>query len=135
MKSHYRDGEYGRAVECYDADEVDAQIATLTARIADLEARDIHTCHDQCERPLCVANRRIAELEVERYRAVLAIRLALGADHDGVGAMRFHLERVVRHYGVATECQARAALTETAAQSVEMAIFDGHAPADRERQS
>src|SRR5687768_18488272 len=72
MKSHYRDGEYGRAVECYDADEVDAQIATLTARIADLEARDIHTCHDQCERPLCVANRRVAELEKDaaRYRGI-----------------------------------------------------------------
>lgn len=42
----------------------------LKGRIADLEselknerARGIHTCHDQCERPLCVAQRRIAALE------------------------------------------------------------------------
>lgn len=58
------------------ADDMEARYHTaherLTAaqqRIAELErdlenerARGIHTCHDQCERPLCVAQRRIAEL-------------------------------------------------------------------------
>lgn len=29
------------------------------------DARGIHTCHDQCTRPLCVLRRRVRELEAE----------------------------------------------------------------------
>jgi hypothetical protein len=46
-------------------------IGTAT-RIEELErdldnerARGIHTCHSKCQRPLCVAHRRIAELEAQ----------------------------------------------------------------------
>jgi hypothetical protein len=39
------------------------RIAALESELSNERARDIHTCHDQCERPLCVAQRRIRELE------------------------------------------------------------------------
>jgi hypothetical protein len=39
------------------------RIAALEGELENERARDIHTCHDQCERPLCVAQRRIRELE------------------------------------------------------------------------
>lgn len=49
--------------------QVIAERDAAQQRITDLErdlenerARGIHTCHDQCQRPLCVAQRRIAEL-------------------------------------------------------------------------
>jgi hypothetical protein len=50
-------------------ERAEASLAAARQRIAALEseleterARGIHTCHDQCQRPLCVAQRRIAEL-------------------------------------------------------------------------
>src|SRR5690606_307951 len=46
------------------------QLTAAQQRIADLEsdleterARGIHTCHDQCQRPLCVAQRKAATWE------------------------------------------------------------------------
>jgi len=36
-------------------------------------ANTMHTCHKQCERPLCVANRRIAELEALLGEAIESI--------------------------------------------------------------
>jgi hypothetical protein len=41
------------------------RIAALESELSNERARNIHTCHDQCERPLCVAGRRIRELERE----------------------------------------------------------------------
>lgn len=68
------------------------QLAAAQQRIAELErelenerARGIHTCHDQCQRPLCMARRRIAELEsqfpcdCERGRRYPSHRAELGA--------------------------------------------------------
>ncbi len=43
-----------------------AENARLTKQVANLEARGIHTCHDKCQRPLCVAQR-----ENERLREAL----------------------------------------------------------------
>lgn len=40
--------------------------ASLRRQIANLEANDIHTCHADCQRPLCVAQREIASLREER---------------------------------------------------------------------
>lgn len=58
----------GHALRAYD--NLQQQLTAARQRIAALEselaterARGIHTCHDQCQRPLCVAQRRIAELE------------------------------------------------------------------------
>lgn len=56
--------EHGRV------EQLTGELLAAQRRIADLEsdleterARGIHTCHDQCQRPLCVAGRRIRELE------------------------------------------------------------------------
>lgn len=54
---------------------VDATPDTVVQRVRDLVARDTHTCHDQCTRPLCVVTRERDALrkalvdadEVERY--------------------------------------------------------------------
>lgn len=68
---------YTSSEEVYIASEIDDEITAANARIAELEqekadvalrmatwaANTLHTCHEQCERPLCVANRRIAALE------------------------------------------------------------------------
>jgi len=43
-----------------------AERDTLRARVAELEANGVHSCHPECPRPLCVAQRRIAELEAAR---------------------------------------------------------------------
>jgi hypothetical protein len=67
------DDSYGGCVLCkYRSgyEEYERELTAAQQRIADLEselenerARGIHTCHDQCQRPLCVAGRRIRELE------------------------------------------------------------------------
>lgn len=40
------------------------RIAELERELANERARDTHSCHDQCELPLCVAQRRIADAEL-----------------------------------------------------------------------
>jgi hypothetical protein len=49
-------------------------IATQAARIAELEANGVHSCHPECTRPVCVLQRRVAELEAERAGLVAAER-------------------------------------------------------------
>jgi hypothetical protein len=39
-----------------------AENARLTKQVANLEARGIHSCNDECQRPLCVAQRENARL-------------------------------------------------------------------------
>ena len=41
----------------------DAEIEQLKKRISWLESGSIHTCHAECEKPLCVANREIERLK------------------------------------------------------------------------
>ena len=41
---------------------------TLQRRIAELEAKEIHTCHDKCPRIECVQRR-----EIERFRRALEL--------------------------------------------------------------
>lgn len=48
---------------CRIIDAHEQATAALRRQIANLEARGIHTCHADCDRPLCVAQRRIVELE------------------------------------------------------------------------
>lgn len=47
-----------------------AENARLTKQVANLEARGIHSCNDECQRPLCVAQRENARLR----EALVAIR-------------------------------------------------------------
>jgi len=49
-------------------------ITTQAARIAELEANGVHSCHPECPRPVCVLQRRVAELEAERAGLVAAER-------------------------------------------------------------
>lgn len=44
----------------------DATPDTIVQRVRDLWARDIHSCHDQCTKPLCVATRERDALRAER---------------------------------------------------------------------
>lgn len=46
-------------------DDKDAEIEQLKKRISWLESGSIHTCHAECEKPLCVANREIEKLQLE----------------------------------------------------------------------
>lgn len=43
--------------------ELEQEKADTVLRMTTWAANTLHTCHEQCERPLCVANRRIAALE------------------------------------------------------------------------
>jgi hypothetical protein len=43
----------------------DDRIEELERDLDNERARGIHTCHSKCQRPLCVAHRRIAELEAQ----------------------------------------------------------------------
>lgn len=56
-----------------EMDELRADNAALREENDNLRAGTMHTCHDKCQRPLCVANRRIRELEAE----LAALRAAL----------------------------------------------------------
>ena len=49
-------------------------ILAQAARIAELEANGVHSCHPECPRPVCVLQRRVAELEAERAGLVAAER-------------------------------------------------------------
>jgi len=52
MEPHQKEHPRGRLlIEAYEA-------------LRDADAAGIHTCHDQCTRPLCVLQRRVKELEV-----------------------------------------------------------------------
>ena len=57
-------------VNMFEAKET--EIEQLKKRISWLESGSIHTCHAECEKPLCVANR-----EIERLRAELADKDAI----------------------------------------------------------
>lgn len=46
----------------------DTEIADLKKRISWLESGLIHTCHAECKKPLCVANREIERLKAENER-------------------------------------------------------------------
>lgn len=41
------------------------EVESLRAELENEQARGIHTCHENCQRPLCVARRRVRELEKE----------------------------------------------------------------------
>jgi hypothetical protein len=43
-------------------DQAAAEIERLGAELDNERARGVHSCGPNCQRPLCVANRRIAEL-------------------------------------------------------------------------
>jgi hypothetical protein len=51
-----------------------AEIERLRAALANEQARGVHTCHEHCERPMCVMQRAITERDsiIERLRARLA---------------------------------------------------------------
>jgi len=55
-------------------------ITTLAARIAELEANGVHSCHPECTRPVCVLQRRVAELEAEQAGLVAAEHKRLAAE-------------------------------------------------------
>jgi hypothetical protein len=76
-------GVWGREAVSYDEptfEEVDqhaqalAEIERLRAALANEQARGVHTCHEHCERPMCVMQRAITERDstIERLRARLA---------------------------------------------------------------
>lgn len=50
------------SVHADNVHEAAAEIEALRKEVANLEARGIHTCHTDCERPLCVARRENAAL-------------------------------------------------------------------------
>ena len=50
-------------------------VRMLLARIAELEANGVHSCHPECARPVCVLQRRVAELEAERAGLLRALRV------------------------------------------------------------
>lgn len=43
--------------------ELESEKAETVLRMSNWAANTLHTCHDKCGRPICVANRRIAHLE------------------------------------------------------------------------
>jgi hypothetical protein len=51
-----------------------AEIERLREALANEQARGVHTCHEQCQRPMCVMQRAITERDsiIERLRARLA---------------------------------------------------------------
>lgn len=69
------------------AQQLERELASALARLADIEAGTIHTCHDHCQRPECVLRRErddarrdydlaVAELaEVVKERDALARRI------------------------------------------------------------
>ena len=56
-------------------DAAAALLRTQAARIAELEANGVHSCHPECTRPVCVLQRRVAELEAERAGLLRALRV------------------------------------------------------------
>jgi hypothetical protein len=64
-------GAYTEAKSITDAID---EIERLRAALANEQARGVHTCHEHCERPMCVMQRAITERDsmIERLRARLA---------------------------------------------------------------
>jgi len=64
-------GAYTEAKSITDAAD---EIERLRAALANEQARGVHTCHEHCERPMCVMQRAITERDsmIERLRARLA---------------------------------------------------------------
>lgn len=85
------DGDFAAFAESCSAD----RIGRLLAHIANLEVREIHTCHDDCKKDGCV-NRRLRErvevIEAENY----ARKLDSTRTYDG-------LVQRVKDYEVALE--------------------------------
>ena len=50
--------------------EAEQEKADTVLRMSTWEANTMHTCHEQCERPLCVANREIETLRAEVARLI-----------------------------------------------------------------
>jgi hypothetical protein len=68
--SQLRNDPASVALELGAADEIER----LRAALANEQARGVHTCHEHCERPMCVMQRAITERDsmIERLRARLA---------------------------------------------------------------
>jgi hypothetical protein len=68
--SQLRNDPASVALELDAADEIER----LRAALANEQARGVHTCHEHCERPMCVMQRAITERDstIERLRARLA---------------------------------------------------------------
>ena len=70
------DDAYIKLVEYSALAAKEAEIEQLKKRISWLESGSIHTCHAECEKPLCVANREIermkAELKCQQAKLVAA---------------------------------------------------------------
>jgi len=83
--------------------ELEQEKADTVLRMTTWAANTLHTCHEQCERPLCVANRRIAALEALLGEAIESIE-----DWAGYASEYFR-----EKYGLAEElAKFRAALGE-----------------------
>ena len=63
-----------------ERDKLKAERDELKERIFDLEVKGVHLCHDQCQKPICKANR-----ERDKYRAALekVIQRMTAAGLDG----------------------------------------------------
>lgn len=67
LSKNESDYENRLALEEYTVNTFEAketEIQQLKKRISWLESGSIHTCHAECEKPLCVANREIDKLKV-----------------------------------------------------------------------
>jgi septal ring factor EnvC (AmiA/AmiB activator) len=79
-----------------------AEIERLRAALANEQARGVHTCHEHCERPMCVMQRAITERDstIERLRArlgnVTAWRDTYQAEIERLRAALAEAERLLR---------------------------------------
>jgi hypothetical protein len=86
-------------------DEAADEIERLRKALDNERARGIHTCHDNCQRPLCVSGREIDRLRsLLREAAETIVALRDGVHSDGQAIMRPDL------YVAARLARARAAL-------------------------
>lgn len=104
------------------AEKAAAEIAQLQARIDNITAQGVHSCHDGCQRPLCVMRRerdaarkqvillQLSRLEFDRYAAQAASGRLLPEDLFRYGWKL--LCRVAREEG---HCLAKGSSRETLA--------------------
>ena len=79
-----------RSCQCAIMDEAADRIEAQAAEIERLKYNGIHSCHDQCERPLCVLERENDALKAESERLRNALSWAEKVDPDLVFAIRVH---------------------------------------------
>lgn len=116
------------AVREYAARIQAAHAREVARAVANERARDVHTCHDQCERPLCALTRRAEAAEAMSgepglLRLLVDLRFALG---DNGKRMQDELVEFARE--IATDARDAGALRQASKRVCD--AFRAHGRAD-----